>query len=29
LADFAETLQPSLDGVKADQLCRLIEKYAA
>jgi len=29
LVDFAETLQPSLHGVKADQLCRLIEKYAA
>jgi hypothetical protein len=29
LADFAEVLQPSLDGVEIDQLCRLIEKYAA
>jgi hypothetical protein len=29
LADFAEALQPSLDGMEADQLCRLIEKYAA
>jgi hypothetical protein len=29
LADFAEALRPSLDGVKADQVCRLIEKYAA
>jgi hypothetical protein len=29
LADFAEALQPSLDGMKADRLCRLIEKYAA
>jgi hypothetical protein len=29
LADFAERLQLSLDGVKADQLCRLIEKCAA
>ena len=29
LADFAEAIQPSLDGMKADRLCRLIEKYAA
>ena len=29
LTDFAEAIQPSLDGMKADQLCRLIEKYAA
>jgi hypothetical protein len=29
LADFAEALQPGLDGMKADPLCRLIEKYAA
>jgi hypothetical protein len=29
LADFAEALQPSLNGMKADRLCRLIEKYAA
>ena len=28
LADFAEALQPSQDCMKADQLCRLIEKYA-
>ncbi len=29
LTDFAEVIRPSLDGMKADQLCRLIEKYAA
>lgn len=29
LADFAEMLLPAVDGVKTDQLCRLIEKYAA
>jgi len=29
LIDFAEALQPSLDGTKAEKLCRLIEKYAA
>ena len=29
LADLAEALKPSLDGMKADRLCRLIEKYAA
>jgi hypothetical protein len=29
LADFAEVLQPRLDGMKADRLCWLIEKYAA
>ena len=32
LADFSEVLQPSLDGMEADRLCRLIElieKYAA
>jgi hypothetical protein len=29
LADFAKALQPSLDGMKADRLCRLIEKYDA
>jgi hypothetical protein len=29
LADFAEALQPSLDDMKADRWCRLIEKYAA
>ena len=29
LADFAEPLQPSLDGMKADGLCRLIEKYTS
>lgn len=29
LIDFAEAIQPSLDGMKTDQLCRLIEKYAA
>ena len=29
LADFAVVLQPSLDGMKADRLCRLIENYAA
>jgi hypothetical protein len=28
LADFAEALQPSQDCMKADQLFRLIEKYA-
>ena len=28
LTDFAETLQPNVDGMKADQLGRLIEKYA-
>jgi hypothetical protein len=29
LADFVEAIQPSLDGMKADRICRLIEKYAA
>ena len=29
LADFAEVLQPSVDGLTAHRLCRLIEKYAA
>ena len=29
LADFAASLQPNRDGMKADQLCRLIETYAA
>jgi hypothetical protein len=29
LADFAEVLQPSMDGMKANRLLRLIEKYAA
>jgi hypothetical protein len=29
LADFAEVLRPSLEGMKAHRLCRLIEKYAA
>ena len=29
LTDFAEAIRPSLNGMKADQLCRLIEKYAA
>jgi len=29
LADFAVALQPSLHGMKANRLCRLIEKYAA
>ena len=29
LADFAEVLHPSLDGMKPDRLCRLVEKYAA
>jgi hypothetical protein len=29
LADFAEVLRPSLDGMQAHRLCRLIEKYAA
>ncbi len=29
LADFAEVLQPSLDGMQVQRLCRLIEKYAA
>ncbi len=29
LADFAEQLQPRLAGVQADELCRLIAKYAA
>src|SRR5208337_3063923 len=29
LADFAEVLQPGLDGMKANRLCLLIEKYAA
>lgn len=29
LADFAEVLQPSLDGMKADRLCWLVETYAA
>ncbi len=29
LADFAEVLQPSLGGMKAHRLCRLIEKYVA
>jgi hypothetical protein len=28
LADFAEVLQPQLAGMRADQLCWLIEKYA-
>jgi hypothetical protein len=28
LADFAEALQPSLEGMKAHRLCRLIEKFA-
>ena len=29
LADFAEVLRPSLTGMQAHRLCRLIEKYAA
>jgi hypothetical protein len=29
LADFAEVLRPSLDGMQAHRLCGLIEKYAA
>jgi hypothetical protein len=29
LADFAEVLQPSVDGMKAHRLCGLVEKYAA
>ena len=29
LADFAETLQPSLNDMRVERLCRLIEKYAA
>jgi hypothetical protein len=29
LADFAEALQPRLNGMKAQRLCRLVEKYAA
>ncbi len=29
LADFAEVLRPSLDGMRARRLCRLVEKYAA
>jgi hypothetical protein len=29
LADFAGVLQPSLNGVSAHRLCRLVEKYAA
>jgi hypothetical protein len=29
LADIAEVLQPSLDDINADRLCRLVEKYAA
>ena len=29
LADFAKVLQPRLAGMQADELCRLIEKYAA
>ena len=28
LADFADVLQPSLNGLSAHRLCRLIEKYA-
>jgi hypothetical protein len=29
LADYAEVLQPRLNGMEAPQLCRLIEAYAA
>lgn len=29
LADFAEVLQPSLDGMECGRLCGLIAKYAA
>ena len=29
LADFAVALHPTLDGMRADRLCRLIAKYAA
>lgn len=29
LADFAEALEPGLEDMRADELCRLIEKYAA
>ena len=29
LADLAVVLRPSLDGMQANQLCRLIEKHAA
>ncbi len=29
LADFAEALEPRLEDMRADELCRLIEKYAA
>ena len=28
LADFAEVLRPSLDGMKANRLCRLIERFS-
>ena len=28
LADFAEQLQPRLADMRAEELCRLIEKYA-
>ena len=29
LADFAEGLQPSLNRMNAQRLCRLVDKYAA
>ena len=29
LADFAEVLRPSLEGLKVHRLCWLVEKYAA
>lgn len=29
LADFAEVLQPNLDGMPAHRLCGLVEKYAS
>ena len=29
LADFAEVLQPRLEGMKPHRLCRLVEHYAA
>ena len=28
LADFAEVLQPSLEDMTADRLCRRVERYA-
>jgi len=29
LADFAEALQPSLEGMKSHRLCQLVERYAS